>query len=392
MPEQKGYENSHPWLTFSANVSELSYELWAKLGECQSKCEHVRDVPILPDTRKKLTRLYLAKGIHATTAIEGNPLTEQEVLGLLDGELKLPESREYQAREVENVVKICNDILGIIQRGSTPPLDVESIKTLNRRILNGLITVEDHVTPGELREVSVTVLRYLGAPAKDCEYLLGRLCIWLNSSYFDAPHSSMVFVFAIIKAVIAHLYIAWIHPFGDGNGRTARLLEFIILISSGIPATAAHLLSDHYNRTRTRYYIELDKASKSKPTGNIIPFLEYAIQGLLDGLKEQVNAIQKQHREVVWRDYVSNAVRGKSIGVKTRRQTLVFVISAETTSMSIGEITELPRLVRAYPNLKSTALRHDIDELVQEGLLVREKGKIMANFEAISGFKNITAV
>jgi hypothetical protein len=48
--------------------------------------------------------------------------------------------------------------------------------------------------------------------------------------------------------------------------------------------------------------------------------------------------------------------------------------------------------IRAYPNLESTILRHDIDDLVKEGLLVREKGKVRATFEAISGFRNIAAV
>ena len=140
----------------------------------------------------------------------------------------------------------------------------------------------------------------------------------------------MLFVFAIIKAVLAHLYIAWIHPFGDGNGRTARLIEFIILISSGVPATAAHLLSNHYNQTRPRYYRELKNASESK--GDIIPFLTYAVQGLLDGLREQVEAIQGQQWKVVWRDFVYRTIKGRSEPVKQRKQRLVFALSDERTS------------------------------------------------------------
>ena len=54
---------------------------------------------------------------------------------------------------------------------------------------------------------------------------------------------------AILRAITAHLYLIWIHPFGDGNGRLARLVEFTILLKSGIPSIAAHLLSNHYNAT-----------------------------------------------------------------------------------------------------------------------------------------------
>ena len=383
------YEKTHSWLTFFANLDRIPFNLWIMLGECQSKCEHIGDAPILPDTAKELYRLSLIKGAVATTAIEGNTLTEKEVKDYLDGKLRVSQSREYQVREVDNIIKACNDILYVIKSGSTPHLDVESIKTLNRRILDGL-TVDSHVTPGELRKVSVGVLGYRGAPVEDCEYLLESLCDWLNGPKFKAPNDSMIFVFAIIKAVLAHLYIAWIHPFGDGNGRTARLIEFIILISSGVPATAAHLLSNHYNQTRPRYYRELKNASESK--GDIIPFLTYAVQGLLDGLREQVETIQGQQWKVVWRDFVYRTIKGRSEPVKDRKQRLVFALADRKEPLPIREIVELPQLVRLYSNPGSSILKHDIDELVEEGLLVRYKGKIRANLEAISGFKNIAAV
>ncbi|MCX5860591.1 MAG: Fic family protein [Deltaproteobacteria bacterium] len=358
------------------------------LGECQSKCEHIKDAPILPDTKRQLFRLYLAKGVLATTAIEGNTLTEEEVIEHLEGKLRLPPSREYQAREIDNIVRACNEVLDVIKRGLTPHLDVERIKTLNREVLQDL-TVADHVTPGELRKVSVGVSRYRAAPAADCEYLLERLCDWLNGPGFDSP-PDMKIVYAIIKAALAHLYIAWIHPFGDGNGRTARLIEFSTLISSGVSATAAHLLSNHYNHTRPQYYVELERASQSK--GDIIPFLVYAVRGLLDGLREQVATIQKQQWKVVWRDFVHTSIKGKSSPFKERKQKLVFAISNEKEPMPVRQIAELPQLVREYRNPGSSTLKHDIDELVKEGLLVRDKGKIRARIEAISGLKNIVAV
>lgn len=381
------YERTHPWLKFSADLRSLSTGAWVKLGECQSKCEHIRDAPILPDTAKEFLQVSLIKGVVATTAIEGNTLTEKEVKDYLEGKMQPSESREYQVREVDNIIRACNGILSIIKRGETPPLDVGTIKTLNGEVLHDLI-MDDHVTPGELRKVSVGVLGYRGAPAEDCEYLLEQLCDWLNSSEFDALNNSMPFVAAIIKSVLAHIYIAWIHPFGDGNGRTARLIEFIILISSGIPATAAHLLSNHYNLTRTRYYRELKRASESK--GDIIPFLEYAIQGLLDGLREQVDAIQKQQWEVVWRYFVFSSLKGNPGKVRTRKRKLIFALSDKKEPLSVKDIGEIPLLLDEYRN-KFATLKNDINELVKEGLFVRDNKKIRARFEAISGLKNIVA-
>jgi Fic family protein len=99
--------------------------------------------------------------------------------------------------------------------------------------------------------------------------------------------------------VVAHLCLAWIHPFGDGNGRTARLVEFQILLGAGVPTPAAHLLSNHYNQTRTEYYRQLDRASKSG--GEIVPFIEYAARGFVDGLREQLHKIRDQQWDVSWR-------------------------------------------------------------------------------------------
>ncbi|WP_433223897.1 Fic family protein [Dactylosporangium sp. CS-047395] len=51
----------------------------------------------------------------------------------------------------------------------------------------------------------------------------------------------MAFPLAMIKAMLAHLYLAWIHPFGDGNGRTARLIESQLLLQAGVPVPAANV-------------------------------------------------------------------------------------------------------------------------------------------------------
>lgn len=382
------YEETHPWLDFTVDLRQLSTDVWVMLGECQSKCEHIRDAPILPDTARELNQLYLIKGVVATVAIEGNPITEDEALECWEGKSQLPPNRVYQGREIDNIKTIYSEIVDIIQKGSTPSLTIESIKDLQRKLLNGLPLNED-ITPGELTKIQVGVSMYRGAPPEDCEYLLGRLCDWLNGPRLKAPNEELTFVYAIIRAIIAHLYIVWIHPFGDGNGRTARFIELISLISSGIPATAAHLLSNHYNQTRTKYYEELDYASRPKPKGDIVPFLSYAIQGLLDGLQLQVGKIQEQQWKVVWQGFVYRTIKGRSGPIKDRKLALVFAISDQKHSIPIREIPKLPQLVSEYSSSGSSVLKNDIDELVKDGLLARERGRIRARFDAMYGFKNI---
>ena len=268
----KKYTETHPWITFTVDFRKIDYKTWLLLGEAQSKCARVSTVPMKPELLEILHRTYLAKGIQGTTAIEGNTLSEEEVKKRIEGELELPDSMEYQGKEVDNILDAYNGVMEGLRKGEPPEINSEEIKYFNKTILKE-VPLEEGVIPGEVSRRNVGVLRYRGAPRENCEYLLDRMCEWLNSPKFN-PNENKI-VFAIIKAVLAHLYIAWIHPFGDGNGRVARLVELKIMLTSGAPAPVCHLLSNHYNKTRIEYYRQLDYASKSD--GNIYPFAYYDI-------------------------------------------------------------------------------------------------------------------
>jgi len=103
------YKRTHHWITFKADLTKAPASFWMSLGEAQSKCEHIAGVPLQPSTVKELKKMYLAKGLLATTAIEGNTLSEEEILELVDGKLELPPSKEYLAQEVKNIIDTCND-------------------------------------------------------------------------------------------------------------------------------------------------------------------------------------------------------------------------------------------------------------------------------------------
>ena len=110
MSETRTYHKTHPWLNFKLDLHRLDYTLWFQLGEVQAKCEQVAGVPLLPDVEEHLLDVFLAKGASATTAIEGNSLSEEEALELIRGELELPPSKEYLGQEIINIVNACSKI------------------------------------------------------------------------------------------------------------------------------------------------------------------------------------------------------------------------------------------------------------------------------------------
>ena len=382
MPALRKYETSHPWLKFELDMQRASARLWIALGEAQSKCYHIAGVPLQPKIAKDMHEIYLARGLLATTAIEGNTLTEKEVRDLLDKKLKLPPSRQYLAQEIDNILDACNRILVDIKNHHIAPLSTTLIKTFNGLVLHKL-KLDSEVVPGQIRKHSVGVGNYRGAPPEDCEYLLDRLCEWLNGS-FNAPKGDEV-IYGLIKSIIAHVYLAWIHPFGDGNGRTARLLEVKFLLEAGVPSAAAHLLSNHYNLTRAEYYKQLEQTTKTN--GDLMPFIHYAVTGFVDQLREQIETIQQQQLNVSWVNYVHEKFGSQKSPADRRQRDVVLAMSAKEGFIKPAEIRELnPNIAAQYATKTPKTVTRDLNRLKKLGLVESGQGGYRANIQLMVAF------
>ncbi len=375
------YEETHPWLTFGLDLTKFDYRLWMKLGEASSKCEHIAGVPLSPDIAEAVHQIYLAKGASATTAIEGNSLSEEEAIQIISGELRLPPSQQYLANEIGNIVDALNEITSSISSESGEVLTVETLKKLNSLVLRGL-DVAPEVVPGEIREHRVIVGKYRCAPPEDCEYLLARLCETLNG--FPVPEENK-YVFSAIKAVFAHLYLVWIHPFGDGNGRTARLLELYILLCAGLPQPTAHLLSNYYNKTRQKYYEALDKAIDSHES--VVDFIRYSVTGFVEGLREQINFIRAHQWNVAWINYVHQKFHDLNSPADVRRRHIVLALTSAAEPILASKIsTFTPELALEYSGKTPKTVVRDINNLVTMGLVERRRGLLRARKEQILAF------
>ena len=372
------YLETHPWITFEAtDVNNLGPKIWMLLGEARSKCEHLAGAPLRSDVADRLYRVALIKGAQATTAIEGNTLTEEQVGGILDGTFKAPPSRAYQEQEVRNVLDALQEMSDQVLAGDVPIITKDMICGFNRRLLDGTEHELD-AAPGRIRDHEVVVANYRGAPAEDCDYLLERLVEWLENDTFTSDDEDVEFALAVASAVYAHLYIAWLHPFGDGNGRTARLLEFLILARSGlVPLPATHLLSNHYNHTRDRYYRELARSSRA---GNTVDFVTYALRGFADGLRAQIEEVRELQLEVTWINYVHDVLnQHPSSPARDRQRDLVLAMPPDR-EIPKNELPLLtPQLAAAYATKGSRTLSRDLNRLSDAGLVHSRRKGWMAN-------------
>ncbi len=363
------WSNDYPWIDYNFDFSGLSHQVWMALGECGSICAHIANIPLAPEEWIEMHRVYLAKGVLATTAIEGNTLSEDEVRKAVDGHLKLPVSKAYLKQEVDNIIAVFNEVLQQIHTDTLPDLTPELLCSYNRKVLADL-PLPDEVVAGEFRAHRVGVGPYRGPAVEHVEGMVRELCDQLRS-FDDAPLEPTPR--AILKAVIAHLYVAWIHPFGDGNGRTARLLEALILLQSGVPSPAAHLLSNYYNSTRAEYYRVLDRASKMRDP---LSFASYAIVGLRDELREQRERLMEKVWKVVWNNHIYATFDRKKKTARThRQQKLALELAKQTQPVKLSDIGTLSANVALlYGNKRSFAtLRRDVQALLNDELIKQEK-------------------
>lgn len=370
----------HSWISFEVDLTRMQATYWMQLGEARSKCDHLSRVPLPTWHAEQLHLISLAKGAHATTAIEGNTLSEDTARAIL--EQRPVTGPEYQVREVANVIKAYNWVLDELRNGQLPELTPKLIADFNRQVLDGLDNLEAGVVPGQIRTHPVVVGPYRAPDATECSDLLQRMCAWLNGPAFDGD-GPMSIPTAIIRASLAHLYLAWIHPFGDGNGRTARLCEYLVLVTSGVPTSAAHLISNHCNQTRDEYYRRLRYASESG--GDVREFLAYCADGFVAGLGDQLEFIHDRQLQLAWSEHVSEQVTGRDPEMRYRRSLIANALLSQDKPVPKRAIPNLtPDLARAYAACGEKTLARDLNELLRLGLLIElADGSYTANREVL---------
>lgn len=245
---------------------------------------------LLPQNEIKLRRQALIRMTHSSTEIEGNILNLKQVEAIMAHKKVDAPSREIY--EVENYLKALKYIAEIVSKQKEV-----TEKTLLKihHIVTDKTLSKDQV--GHYRKGPVFVVRrrlgftdeivYRGPDAKVVPRFCRDLIDWLGRSKED--------INPVIVAGVLHQEIAAIHPFSDGNGRTARAMATLILYQRGYDFRRLFALEDYYNKNRAKYYeaINIGKNYLERKT-DLTPWLEYFISGFkeeIDNVKAQVLAL-----------------------------------------------------------------------------------------------------
>jgi Fic family protein len=374
------FDGRYPHIRFREHW-EITSQTQYLLGKCDALVGCLAGMPLQPEYYQHLMRVSLIKGARATTAIEGNTLTVEEVAKVADGASLAP-SKEYLEREVKNVIDAMNEILKqVADDGDAPVITEELIQSFHGAIGKDLGEHFDAL-PGQYRTDDRVVGPYKCPRPADVPELMKRLSEWLKVE-FGFASGKQTFADAVIQAIVTHVYFEWIHPFGDGNGRTGRMLEFYILLRAGNPDIASHILSNFYNETRTAYYRHLDKASKER---DLTAFISYAVQGYHDGLVETLQTIHENAVDLAWQHLVYATFadhRHRKKNVHKRRRQLALAIPRNAWASMTEAALRDPALTREYATKSPRTLVRDIEELVSMNLVVEKDGKVRTNVERL---------
>lgn len=246
---------------------------------------------LVPKWEVSLRRDALIKAAHASTAIEGNPLTLEEVSQLAEGREVMASRKAKQ--EVLNYLNVLERIEKYRNGGNVTE---KSILRMHRDITKETLDSFEH--EGNYREIQVYVgnritgeVTFMPPPPHDVPVLMGELIEWLNSddSYDLSP---------VLVAGISHYEFVRIHPFVDGNGRTARALATLILHLKEFDIKRFFALDDYYDSDRMAYYNALK--SVDPETLDLTDWLEYFTEGVLISIskvKEKVLQISLEKRK-----------------------------------------------------------------------------------------------
>jgi Fic family protein len=353
-----------------------------ELGQCEAIIETIQEMPLTPDEHERLLQVALVKGARATTAIEGNTLSDEEVHQVSEG-LRLPPSRRYQEIEVRNVLNAMNGIFDeVVAAGRGEIVSPKLLRNFHEMIGRDLGEHFDAV-PGRFRTDARSVGTYRCPDPREVPGLVDRLCGWLPAE-FGYVTGEQPFRDAVVQAIVTHVYIEWIHPFGDGNGRAGRLVEFYVLLRAGNPDIASHILSNFYNLTRPEYYRQLDLAGR---TGDLSKFIRYAIQGFRDGLKGVVGEVHEDLLKIAWKNFIYDTfaeVKYRKSNVFKRRRSLALRLPPGKP-LTLSEIPDAsPELAREYASLSSFTLARDLDQLRELRLVTRDGDRYVANVSSLT--------
>jgi Fic family protein len=303
----------------------------------------ILNAPLVPKWEVSLRRDALIRSAHSSTAIEGNPLSLEEVSSLAEGRDIMVRRRDKQ--EVLNYLEALDKIPQFAQK---TPFTSKDLLKIHKIVTKE--TLDDPKDEGEFRNRQVVVANRATGEIifKPPSTAKVPQLVYDFFEWFNSPEANEIE--PVIEAGITHYELVRIHPFVDGNGRTARVMATLVFYKRGFDVKRFFALDDYYDQDRRAYYSALKTVDQK--TLDVTRWLEYFTDGVtvsIEEVKKKVIGLSKDIKILKEKGQVALTQRQMKIveriiekgGITNREMRELFGLSDEGVRKEISKLIEL---------------------------------------------------
>lgn len=345
------------------------------IGTIEACKEVIENAPLIPSYERQFQEDALHRTIHHGTHIEGNELSFEQagkLLRGLNGETNAEEisgntdlvAKDRDIQEIINYRSAMDYVDSVFRnfQGSMVNYSEDLVKMIHKKTVHRVVPEE---AQGQFRQTQVVLkdsrtgeVTFRPPPAIEVPYLMSDFTEWLNSQEHREVHP-------IIRAAVSHYAIASIHPFVEGNGRTARAFATLVLFAEGYNIKRLFSLEEYFDRDAESYYktlIDTSNQSKELSERDLTGWIEYFTHGLaieLARIRDKVNKLSL--------DMKIKRKRGEQIALTDRQIKIVEYLSENDRVMMM-------QLRDIFPMISEDTILREIQDLTNKDI-IKKGGK-----------------
>lgn len=331
----------------------------------------LRQMPYLPQWIEEVHEEQLRLEAAGTSRIEGAEFSDRE-----QAEALMPDAPGHLTYSQRQLRAADATYRWLRLQPADRPVNAEFILEIHRRIVTGCD--DDRCEPGALRHAAWNVT--FGTPrcrgvegGDDCRAAFAALCRAIAGA-FRQQHDG------IIQAMATHYHIGAMHPFGDGNGRTARAVEAFMMRRASVNDLVMVSLSNYYYDRKDAYLTALDE---SRQRGHdLTPFLMFALPAVAERCRAVAAKIVVNHQRTLFREFARSLfgqLRSPRRRVIAERQLQILEVLLTGGPMELRDL--LHRTAMHYNALKflERAQMRDVVGLFILDAIAIEDGQFQVN-------------
>jgi len=351
----------------------INNKILQNIGVIEACREVINNAPLIPSYEKQFQQEAAMASIHHGTHIEGNELSFTQAEGVLEGKKIVAGERDIQeVINYRNVLKYIDEEIGDFVGSKN-----KEFKYSEKQVLKIHSFAVEKLVPddqrGKFRQVQV-ILRnaqtgeivFRPPPAPEVPYLIEDFLEWLNSAEGKEIHP-------VLRSAVAHYVISSVHPFTDGDGRTARGLATLILFAEGYDIKKLFSLEEFFDNNAYEYYESLRKTDLTNEADFNGRDLSGWIEFFTRALSIELTKIKDKVRRISLDSKIKEKLGGKQVALNERQMKIMEYIEGR------GQAT-MKELKPLLPMISEDTILREMYNLMKQKLLKKKGSRKAARY------------